>query len=432
MFVLRDPFLPPAPLCDDDLVEAVTTLAGHLNAALAQWLAHVAELDRRRIWAQWGCRSCAHWIGWRCSLTPKTAREHVRVARRLEELPLVREAFARGELSYSKVRALTRLEDVADEAMLVELGRVHTAAQLEKVVRIARKVTREEARDADRDRDFALVPCDDGSFELRGRLRAEDAAVLRRALDLAREVLREPAPDDERSAGQLAADALVLLADSVLVTGPSGRGTPDRHEVVVHLDAEALVGHDQGRAHVEDDTPIAVETARRLCCDAGIVPQLEGPSGELLSIGRRSRTVPQALRRALRHRDGGCRFPGCTATRWVDAHHIRHWADGGPTSLDNLVLLCLRHHTAVHELGFTVEVQDGGFRGSPVLTFRTPWGEPLEPAPLLPGTPRALGPPTADPATGSGRPMDLACSVAAVLRQLGPRPQAPPGTRDGP
>lgn len=441
MFVFRDPFDPSPPLTDEQLADEITTLAGHLNAALAQWLAHVAEFDRRRVWATWGCMSCAHWIGWRCALTPKTAREHVRVARRLEELPVVRAAFARGELSYSKVRALTRLEDVEDEATLVELGLVHTAAQLEKVVRVARKVTREEAVHADGDRHLLLMPDIDGSVELRGRLTAEDAAVLRRALDLAREVLGDEGSD--RGPAHLSADALVLLADSVLVTGPSGRATADRHEVVVHVDVQALTGDERGHRDIEGDSPIAVETARRLCCDAGIVPQLER-EGELLGIGRRSRTVPPAIRRALRHRDGGCRFPGCTATRWVDAHHLVHWADGGPTDVTNLVLLCPRHHTAVHELGFTVEARAGdapeGFRGSLALSFKTPWGETLDPVPTVPGSAAALrdlvaasgeppGPSTCVPGW-RGEPLDLACSVDAVLNQLGRA--APPGTPPGP
>jgi len=432
VFVLRDPIEPPPPLTDDELVDEITTMAGHLSAALAQWLAHVAEFDRRQVWASWGCVSCAHWISWRCSLTPKTAREHVRVARRLEELPLVRAAFARGELSYSKVRALTRLEDVQDEATLVRLGLVHTAAQLEKVVRATRRVLREEAANADRDRHLLLMPDVDGSVEVRGRLTAEDAAVLRRALALAGEVVRREAPDDDRTAAQLAADALVLLADSVLVTGPAGRSTADRHEVVVHVDADALTGDERGVRHVEDDTPIAVETARRLCCDAGIVPQLER-GGELLAIGRRTRTVPPAIRRALRHRDRGCRFPGCTATRWVDAHHIDHWADGGPTDMGNLVLLCARHHRAMHELGFTVArttgPPPGGFRGSLPLEFRTPWGAVLDPVSATSGTAGALrdavaaggdvpGPTTCVPGW-SGEPLDLACSVHAVLGQLG-------------
>lgn len=314
MFVLRDPMEPPPALSDAELADEITTLAGHLNAALALWLAHVAEFDRRRAWAAWGCVSCAHWIAWRCSLAPKTAREHVRVACRLEELPLVAAAFARGELSYSKVRALTRLEEIEDEATLVDLGLVHTAAQLEKVVRATRRVTREQAADAEQQRYLLLMPDVDGSVEVRGRLTAEDAAVLRRALDLAREALRVEDPAGDRGPAHLSADALVLLADSVLVTGPSGRSTADRHEVVVHLDAAALAGDEAGVRHVEDDTPIAIETARRLCCDAGVVPQVEGPSGELLAIGRRTRTVPPAIRRALRHRDGGCRFPGCTST----------------------------------------------------------------------------------------------------------------------
>lgn len=423
MFVYRETIEPSGELSDQALEDEILALAGHLSAALSVWLAHVAEFDRRRGWARWGCLSCAHWIGWRCSLTPTTAREHVRVARRLAELPVVRAAFARGDLSYSKVRALTRLQDIEEEATLVELGMVHTAAQLERVVGVTRRVSREEAADTDRDRDLLLLPRADGGVELRGRLTAEDAAVLQRALDLAREVLQEDDPDTDRTLAQLRADALVLLADSVLLTGPAGRPTADRHEVVVHVDAAALTGDERGVRHVEDDTPIAVQTARRLCCDAGIVPQLEGPAGELLAIGRRTRTVPPAIRRALRHRDQGCRFPGCTSSRWVDAHHVVHWADGGPTDLDNLVLLCRRHHRAVHEHGFTVRAAPAGrFRGSAPFVFTTPWGAVLHPdPPAPPGDPDVVRATTLpEDVRPTGGRLDLACSVAAVLQQLRP------------
>jgi hypothetical protein len=135
-------------LAEDQLVEEVAKLASHIYAGTCRWLELVGELDRRGTWASWGCRSCAEWLAWRCALTPRSAREHVRVARRLPELPLVHAAFACGELSYAKVRALARVADPDTEAALFDLARAMTAAQLERSLAAYRRVTAEEARAA--------------------------------------------------------------------------------------------------------------------------------------------------------------------------------------------------------------------------------------------------------------------------------------------
>jgi hypothetical protein len=113
-------------------------------------------------------------------------------------------------------------------------------------------------------------------------------------------------------------------------------------------------------SEIEEGRNVSAETSRRLSCDAGVVHWLEDKKGEPLSVGRKTRTIPPAIRRALKRRDHGCRFPGCTCSRFVDAHHITHWADGGETSLNNLVLLCRRHHRMVHEEGFSIHSQAGG------------------------------------------------------------------------
>lgn len=438
---------------NEELADEITTLAAHLSAAMARWLALVAVFDERGAWAQWGCASCAHWIGWRCSISPSAAREHVRVARRLATLPVIQAAFARGELSYSKVRALTRLEAIDDEDALLGLALVHTAAQLDRVVRATRRVSREQAVDAQVERYLVLDPAEDGSVNLRGRLTTEDAAVLARALDLARESLREDGADADAGPANLSADALVRLADSVLVTGPCGRRTADRHEVVVHVDADALTTNEADETDgsagaapavmcaLDTGAPVAIETARRLCCDAGIVVHLER-GGEPLAIGRRRRTIPPAIRRALRTRDRGCRFPGCTATRWLDAHHVEHWADGGATDLDNLVMLCGHHHKLVHEHGYRAQSVAGSVRtrgqarlrgGAPRVRFLTPAGRELEPTPILPGgdadtlvtghRARGLDPGPNTPVPGwLGERLDLGLSVDATLGCLRPPP----------
>ena len=149
---------------------------------------------------------------------------------------------------------------------------------------------------------------------------------------------------------------------------------PDRHEIVVHVEADVLTDGRAGRCEIEHRTAIAAETARRLCCDTGIVPVVDGPNGEPLSVGRRTRSIPPAVRRALSNRDRGCRFPGCPATQRLHGHHVKHWAEGGETSLDNLVLLCPTHHRLVHEGGFDVQrLDDGAFR------FTNPYGLAIKP-----------------------------------------------------
>ena len=170
------------------------------------------------------------------------------------------------------------------------------------------------------------------------------------------------------------ADALAWMAERLFESGDAPALAPDRHEIVVHVEAEVLADGRAGRCEIEHRTAIAAETARRLCCDAGIVPVVDGPNGEPLSVGRRTRSIPPAVRRALSSRDRGCRFPGCPATHRLHGHHVKHWANGGETSLDNLILLCPTHHRLVHEGGFDVQrLDDGAFR------FVNPHGLAIKP-----------------------------------------------------
>src|SRR4051794_34104078 len=156
------------------LGDEIASLAAHMEAAMCRWLGLVAEYDASGAWADWGCRSCAEWLSYRCSSSITTARDHVRVARRLRELPLVRDAFSRAELSYSKVRALTRLEDVTREAELLELARYMTASQLERTVRGWRRVIAAEAHRTHEERFVSVIDADDGSVLLRGKLSREE------------------------------------------------------------------------------------------------------------------------------------------------------------------------------------------------------------------------------------------------------------------
>jgi Domain of unknown function (DUF222)/HNH endonuclease len=182
------------------------------------------------------------------------------------------------------------------------------------------------------------------------------------------------------------ADALVRMAQGYGSNKARHCGG-DRFLVHVHTDMETLRANGSGaEAELEEIGNVPAETARRLACDAGIVHWLdrgEGSesdgshqAGQALNIGRKARSIPPAIQRALQRRDGGCRFPGCTCTRFVDAHHIQHWADGGETSMENLVLLCRQHHRLVHEGGFGIGKSVTG-----EITFNNPAGKVIPPGP---------------------------------------------------
>ena len=349
------------------LEQEICELAAHIAVATCRWLELVAEFDERGGWAEWGVLSCAHWLSWRCSIGLVTAREHVRVAHKLQELPRVHEAFSRGELSYCKVRALCRVARPETEADLLEIALHATGAQLEKLVRGYAGALSATLGTAQRVHDLRYVRWswnEDGSLRLEGRLPAEDGALVLRALG----ALEAPAGEAEdyaaSPAGACRADALVAMARSAVSTDRASASC----EVVVHVDARTLESDEVvERCHLAEGPALAPETARRLGCDAAVVRIVER-DGKPLTVGRRRRTISPALRRALRSRDAGCRFPGCTHERFLHAHHIQHWARGGATTLENLVQLCSYHHRLVHEGGFRVECARGGVR------FRRPDG----------------------------------------------------------
>src|SRR5215218_5577536 len=188
------------------LADEITQLAYDINAATCRWLTLVAEFDNCGAWAQWGCRSCAHWVSWRCSIAPVAAREHVRVARRLQELPRVRAAFAEGRLSYSKVRALSRVDNIESEEELLALAENASAAQLERIVRAYRGVVA-RARIASGGRPERFVTWhhdDDGALVLRARLPADEGAVVLAALEAAAASAEAAPPEAGNGSGELA------------------------------------------------------------------------------------------------------------------------------------------------------------------------------------------------------------------------------------
>ena len=586
----------------------IAELSARIDAATYELLCHLHEFDRRHGWEGW--RSCAHWLNWRTGLDLGAAREKLRVAAALADLNHIAAAMARGQLSYSKVRALTRVASPATEARLLAVALCATAAQVERLVRAWRRVDRDAQPDAEQvllaSRALSMQVDEDAMVLLRGRLPPEVGALLLRAVEAAMEQVPASADGDEPTIAQRRADALGLVAESALAGGLDPGNPADRFQVTVHVQADALPAREPAEAvprvaaetrevsltlsepvapaeprvaaetravspassepgapagprvadetrevnltpsepgalarnlvaahaameqrgglgaggelvpgvaaesarsprgtsgresrsadtagrlplceesapcpsdatdredrhegiarrpslseqatiatpHVSAETfeiseapgeRVALETdldagqavieqagglhigkeaARRVVCDAGIVVLRHAADGQVLDVGRRSRTVPSAMRRALLSRDRGqCQFPGCES-RHCDAHHVEHWADGGETRLQNLVLACRFHHRALHEGGFRVVPgdADGQFR------FLRPDGTPLPAEPPMPsweGAPLAatdarlaaagvsIGPDTATP-EWYGESLDLTAAL---------------------
>ena len=566
------------------LGDRIAEMSARIQAATYELLVLIREFDERDGWH--GCLSCAEWLSWRAGLSLGAAREHVRVARALGELPKLSDAMRRGKVSYSKVRAVTRVATPENEQSLLDVALAGTAAHVERIARAWRRIDRNveqaEERRQQASRGLRTWVDEDGMVVVRGRLTPEVGAVLRRALEAAcDQARRAPASDgggegeaadapaggdreaaaessgaaadvEEPTLAQRQADAIGTLAEAALAGGLDRGTAGDRYQVVLHVDAEALAeprdvpagtsgcaasesepraggervpagtpgahaaagGPGDGspmrtetpsragrarhsrrrrtsgpcpgvwpatpasdtaaseptsavsdpsaararrsgparcarRSPTSASTPsaakaagrqtvldeaggihVSAETARRMACDAATVSMRHGPGGEILDVGRRTRTISPALRRALAARDRQCRFPGCGNVR-CDAHHLEHWADGGRTALDNLVLLCRRHHRAVHEEGFRVTLDaDGG------VQFVGPDGRPLPEAPPSPAwTGPALQPTNdglaeagieigADTGTPSwrGEPLDLDYAMSVLWR---PRREPP-------
>jgi hypothetical protein len=375
----------------DDLEAKITELWGHLNAATYRFLALVAEFDREQAFKRHGLVSTAQWLNWQCGIGPVAAREKVRVARSLEQLPEIADVFAKGEISYSKVRAMTRVATAANESVLVHVARHGTAAHVEKLVRkyhwTQRRDAAKQAQRQHEQRSVSYFFDSDDEFVLTARLPREIGAVVRKALETAVESLREgPGDVSAETALQIPAnarraDALRYITELFLAhhgdaTGAGSSG--DRVQVVVHID-QAILAEQQAaanephRCELEDGPALALDTARRLSCDSTIVGIVEGEDGEPLDIGRKTRSIPAAIARALRARDSGCRFPGCDRTRFCEGHHVTHWANGGETRLDNLITLCGFHHRLVHEGGYGLRRTDDG-----LFVFTRPDGRRVE------------------------------------------------------
>ena len=488
----------------DELESEIVTLHARLCAEEYQFLVKLREFDLRQGWRPYHFNHCAEWLNMKCGISLSTGREKLRVAKALFFLPHISGAYQNGELSYSKVRAMTRVATEITEQELLGYARKATASQVDQhcagLRNVQRKFSTPCANRAHDQRKLRVTPTLDGRFLLNGELPEESARLVLKALELCMaRALREEDPcaedleelenpsaeglsvweiDDpaaQRAAAvkrdQQQADALVDLSREYLAGGTERKtSTADHYQVLVHVDEAALRG--QPNADSKSDLPI--ETVRRLCCDgsvvavtessvpegvkdrvsaeapdkanasrdalefspatsadnapavstvdsqdrtltdsacnpsrdasalasavpsngsAGVIPAVTpvnshnctltdlvddpsrdafevppanatnvaaGRSRPSLNLSRKHRLVQPALRRALEARDRGCRFPGCSHERWLDAHHVVHWADGGETSLENTLLLCSSHHRLLHEGGFAIRADANG------------------------------------------------------------------------
>jgi len=355
------------PRSVDELDAAIGRLVRQMNADSYRLLVLVREFDDRYGWKKWTFKNCAEWLAWRSSIGPSAAREKVRTAHALRALPAIAAAFAEGRLSYSKVRALTRVAHFHDEDLLLAYALDATVPQVEERCRQIRNVAPDSVHHARRAwKSRSLTMWRD---EARGLMRftvevpIEDGELIVRALDCAvaaGEVTTDVDPDAVAESKGTAwraqqADALVAVVKAYLDGGSDGEGgsTADHYQVVVHADAQSLTG-----AAGHADLPI--DTVKRLLCDGSLVLVAEDAGGNPLDVGRKQRTVSTPLRRALYARDRGCTFPGCHRKRYLAGHHLRHWIHGGETNPDNMTLQCSHHHRLLHEGGFSIVRDEGG------------------------------------------------------------------------
>jgi len=483
-------FIPDDPV---QLRRAVTDMAAHINLADWRFVKLIAAMDRRRGWAERGYCSLGNWLDHRCGLGPCAARERIRIGRALERLPRIDAAFRDGVLSYSKVRAMTRIATRETEAMLLAIAGRSSAAQLESLVRTHERVDRSDAaRIPGEERRGLSWYYEDGMLVVTAAVPAERGALVVKALqkvvdarlderdahygsllagvrgaaaaadtetadagpvadptspeptehgerngsrnvaavadwhpdraEAVQAVLAADRPEDvsaetERAdmdaagdpaaaadelpaslvfelstTGQRYADALVDLAEHYLANSPGHRErrTGQRYEVVLTIGRNELAERAASggtRYHVDPDWGVDEEDARQIACDADLTEFIQGARGNLLNYERRRRIVPARLLRALKLRDHNrCRFPGCPHQRYVEAHHVRHWIDGGETRLENLVLLCSAHHRLLHHDAFHITVEDDD------VVFVSRDGEVIEPAlrPQFPEVPAGV------------------------------------------
>jgi Domain of unknown function (DUF222)/HNH endonuclease len=350
---------------DLELLRTADEAVVEMAAANARLLRVIPDIDERGLWQSDGATCMTHWLGFRYCVTHATAREWVRVANALRSLTAIAAAYEAGRLSWDQLRPLTKFATAETDEHWAREAPSWRAAELWIESKRYEQLRERVSAEAHRDR-YLRIDWNEEKTEmyLQARFAAEQGSEIERAVvKRAEEVVVADDPYDRRGARD--ADAL-----HELVAG--GAGDAPHSTLVVHADAAVLTGEpDTGLSEAEDGTGLGAEQVRRIACDARIEWILER-DGRPVGIGRRGRAIPGAMMRALRFRDRGCRFPGCGRIRWIKAHHLVHWARGGGTDLDNLVLLCHAHHRLIHEGGWRTSGHPGRN-----LRFHDPTGRML-------------------------------------------------------
>lgn len=395
--------------------KTIVQTAGYLNAMEYEFIMLLEAFDRHGLWYGDGIKSFAHWLNWKCGISPVVAREKVRIARAIRDLPRIDEAFENGQISYSKVRALTRVATAEHEEVLLDMAVKTTAAHLEQELARYRRtqvpgelptgwIEYLEPR-------FSFRQDDHGMSHLYVKLPAEDGGLVEKAINKmvnkmrleTREIDgndlpgRNPGDTTENHADNYAetkecglqgkkvsaesslseaaqaftcqrVTALARIAEHFLALPPGEDAKQlaggDKYHVVLHVNANdkhrdnKINGGGKGDpcCYLEEGRFISPRVAERLCCDASVTTVLEDDNGKVLDIGRRSRVIPRNISLAVDIRDRcTCQFPNCHENRFTEKHHIITWASGGPTSLENLTTLCRFHHSEIHSGRFVID-----------------------------------------------------------------------------
>ncbi len=429
------------PQDDSDPRTRIVGLQRRVAAAQHDLLVELAAFDRTGGWKADGAADGVAWVTHHLGVSRPTARQWLEVAHRLDHFPLLASHFRNGHLTVDQMRPLCRLAagdtgspaapvtdsapspsdpgapaaaDLPTETDLVEYGEFHTVAELDRLARRTRPVTRRQETD-DVEAGTLETWWDERHrfLHLNGRVAGVDGAVVELALRrLATQAPKDPDTGEWRDYDLRMSEALVQMASESMRRD----GDPDRATVVVHVDASTLAG--DGHGFIPDGPTLTAETLRQLTCDGRWVCVLSNGDGCTIGVGRTTRTIPPWLARLVTARDQGCRFPGCRRSRWTQIHHIIHWAKGGRTDLHNLVTLCGYHHRMLHREGWRIE-------GSPAgdLTWIRPDGDRHRPLRLTDST---AAPPKRGLRVPPGSDMSLAWRLeglnAAFTTDWGPPP----------
>ncbi len=376
----------PEPIDDEhELISAMDAAHGRAMRAERQLFELITEADRLKIWQDSGAKNLAHWLCMRYGISTWKAHRWIASAHALGGLPAISDAFAWGELGIDKVVELTRFATPETEERLVRWANTVSGARIRKRAELAERPRLEDEQQLGRERFLTIDYATDPSrFYLEACGPAEVGAKIMRAIErVAASVPEIPGAIDRIGARQF--DALAAICSARIAADAD----PDRASVMVHVPYEVLTGdrpvsgwNRSPGCEIDCGPAIHVETARRLSCDALLQVVLEDENGVPLRLGRATRQPSRAMRRLLRRRDPECRFPECGARRFLQAHHIRPWSEGGETNLENLARICTFHHWLAHEGGWKMRMQPDG-----TIRWYTPEGRLYRPGPALPRGP---------------------------------------------